>query len=221
MSEFRYQTHNWLIHKLMWEHLSMVIPRYARGVMLDVGCGQRPYQQLSSSHVTAQFGVDYPVDDAVEPAVDVQGDALALPIASESVDTVLYTELLEHLPLPLDAMRELSRVLKPGGHVILTTPLFWHIHEEPRDYYRFTRYGLEFLLNASGFEVVQTSELTGFWATFVQLWCYTVQTRSIRKLIAPLVWLSQRVAYWVNKHSRNRRFNCLTIVVGRKRDLEQ
>ena len=221
MDEFPHQPHNWLIHKLMWEELSIVIPRYAAGTLLDVGCGNRPYRALAAPHVRSYVGLDFPAATSSPPDADVHADALALPVATESVDTVLCSELLEHLPLPLDALGEMHRVLRPGGHVILTTPLFWQVHEEPRDYYRYTKYGLHYLLRASGFEPVHTAELTGFVATVVQMTSYAVRAqtpvaRALRPLTAPVSWLAQRAAYAINKRERNRAFNCLTIVVARK-----
>jgi SAM-dependent methyltransferase len=221
MSEFPHQPHNWLIHRLMWDELSALIPRYATGTLLDIGCGGRPYQAIAAPHVRAYVGLDFPAPTSPAPDADVHGDALHLPVASASVETVLCSELLEHLPRPLDAVGEMARVLKSGGHVILTTPLFWQIHEEPRDYYRYTKYGLAYLLEASGLDPVHTAELTGFVATVVQMTAYAVRAespvaRALRPLSTPLMALAQRAAYAINRRDRNRSFNCLTIVVARK-----
>ena len=84
MSEFRYQPHNWLIHKLMWEELSVLVPRFASGTLLDVGCGERPYQSLTSGHIDRYVGIDYPSGNAGRSRADVHGDAMALPVADAS-----------------------------------------------------------------------------------------------------------------------------------------
>lgn len=221
MSEFSYQSHNWLIHKLMWEELSNIAPQYAGHTLLDVGCGRGPYRNLFSAYSKAYFGLDNPNDHSGMSGANAYADAHFLPIASESVDTVLLSEVLEHLSLPLDALKETCRVLKPGGHLILTAPLFWHLHEKPRDYYRYTKYGLQFLLEQSGLKVVHVSELTGFIGTFTQLWCYFLWSGAgsftvLRAGLYPVIWILQRLAYWANKLDRSRDFNCLTIMVGHK-----
>jgi SAM-dependent methyltransferase len=133
----------------------------------------------------------------------------------------LISEVLEHLPSPGDAVREIHRVLKPGGHVILTTPLFWPLHEQPRDYYRFTKFGLQFLFERSGLRVLEVAELTGFLATFAQLGCYFLwsgfgQGKAIRILMFPLIWLLQRVGFWLNKLDKTHEFSCANIVIGQK-----
>jgi hypothetical protein len=62
--------------------------------------------------------------------------------------------------------------LAPGGKLILTVPFIWHIHEEPRDFFRYSRYGLEYLLKKSGYEILMLRPLSGFYGTFAQLFSY-------------------------------------------------
>lgn len=79
---------------------------------------------------------------------------------------------MEHLERPQAAMCEMYRILKPNGHVILCAPLFWHLHEEPRDFYRYTRHGLANLFTTAGFDIVNIKPLAGFVVTFWQEWVY-------------------------------------------------
>ncbi len=125
---------------------------YVHGKLLDVGCGSKPYQDTYFSAATSYVGVDY-ASEKSRP--DIIASALSLPLDNESFDTVVSTELLEHVPDPLRALREMHRVLKPGGYLILSTPMYWPRHEIPHDYFRYPYDGLLYLVKESGFELVR------------------------------------------------------------------
>jgi SAM-dependent methyltransferase len=123
------------------------------GRLLDVGCGKRPYASLFSAAVQ-YIGIDLPSSHNIDQCLpDVWASALRLPFASQGFDAVLCTQVLEHVPHPEQLIQEAFRVLRTGGRFILTAPQTWGLHEEPHDYYRFTRYGLRYLLESAGFEV--------------------------------------------------------------------
>jgi len=118
-------------------------------LVLDVGCGEKPY--ADSFQGARYVGLNYGVDDA---SPDIVGDAQELPFRSNCADIVFSTQVIEHVPHPEKLVREAFRVLRPGEILLLTGPFYWPLHEEPHDYYRFTRYGFEYLLVSSGFEVM-------------------------------------------------------------------
>src|SRR5215216_6858267 len=120
--------------------------------VLDAGAGQAPYRDLfrHARYETADF-VAVKGKKYVEP--DYVCDLAAIPVEDERFDHVLLTQVLEHIPEPATVLAELHRVLKPGGTLWLTAPLFYAEHERPYDFYRYTRYGLRHLLDQTGFEV--------------------------------------------------------------------
>jgi SAM-dependent methyltransferase len=136
---------------------------YVEGELLDVGCGQKPYKDLYHGAVTRHIGVDRLSSSAsaCEAEVDVFGDAHALPFSARSFDTVLCTHVLVHLQEPDQAMREIRRVLKKGGHLILSARQMWHVYT-PEDYHRFTASGLRYLAQKHGFEVIELTGVGGF-----------------------------------------------------------
>ncbi len=125
---------------------------YIRGSLLDVGCGRKPYQNTYFSGATTYLGADY-LSDRSTP--DVICSALDLPFDPQSFDTVVSTEVLEHVPDPLLAFKEMHRVLRPTGYLILSTPMYWPRHDLPYDFFRYPYDGLMHLLKESGFEVVR------------------------------------------------------------------
>ena len=109
---------------------------HARGLLIDLGCGLKPYEALLAPHVRRYLGLDYsPTSGFRGNRADVCGDAAALPLASACCDTVLATELLEHVTDPDRVVGEISRILRPGGVAIVTVPFMFPVHERT-DYYR-------------------------------------------------------------------------------------
>jgi SAM-dependent methyltransferase len=121
---------------------------------IDVGCGTRPYEDFFPEGV--YFGVD------VENSGRSHGlknpdffyDGNRLPFEEGSIDGVLCTQVLEHVADPEAFLSEISRVLKPGGGLVLSLPLTWQEHEVPFDFFRFTRFGIEVLLTVAGLRMI-------------------------------------------------------------------
>jgi SAM-dependent methyltransferase len=112
---------------------------------LDIGCSRSPYRQ----HFPSRVGLDL----RRGKHVDVVGDVTALPIASQSFGHILMAEVLEHVLDPQAGVREVWRVLRPGGRVTLCVPFVYPIHDSPHDYQRWTHHGLRALFERAGFEV--------------------------------------------------------------------
>lgn len=142
---------------------------YIRGVLLDVGCGKKPYQKLLGNNVTWWIGLDKPVTYSGRPDADACGNGLALPFQAETFDTVLCTQVLEHVTRPHVLMYEICRVLRPRGHLVLSAPQTNPLHEAPHDYFRFTRYGLECLAQEAGLRVIRLENFGGALACLGQL----------------------------------------------------
>jgi SAM-dependent methyltransferase len=141
----------------------------ARGVLLDAGCGQKPYSELFARRVEVHIGLELSPDSAYRGhQADIFGDVTALPIASGSIQTVLCTEVLEHLKSPRAALEEFFRVLQDGGLLILTAPFAFLLHDS-QDYFRYSAQGLRAMLEASGFFVEAVRPITGTGQTLAML----------------------------------------------------
>jgi len=129
----------------------------------DIGCGASPHAEFIRSLAARHIGIDAEDGFYGQGAVDVAGLADALPLCGASADAVLSSQVLEHLPDPEAAMREMCRVLKPGGLLFISFPLLYPLHAAPHDYFRYTAYGFEAMCRRHGFEILEEHEFSGFW----------------------------------------------------------
>jgi SAM-dependent methyltransferase len=123
------------------------------GNVLDVGCGRMPYRRFASASRYVGVDIDTPVTRAIG-AADVFYDGRHLPFPNESFDAVLCSQVFEHVFTPNDFLAEIFRVLRPGGHLVLTVPFVWDEHEQPQDYARYSSFGLASVLQTAGFDAV-------------------------------------------------------------------
>lgn len=131
---------------------------HLRGRVLDVGAGKQPYR------IYLKDSVEYlSMDITAMNSPDVVGSLLDMKFPPEMFDAVICTEVLEHVPDPIKALRNINRVLKPGGLLYLTAPMTWGLHYEPSDYFRFTKYGIEWLLNQSGLATLEILRMGGLF----------------------------------------------------------
>lgn len=132
-------------------------------VVLDAGAGDQPYRSLFSHCIyeTADFElVDKPYGKSTYVC-----DLAAIPVEDDRFDAIVFNQVLEHLPAPLLTLRELRRVLKPGGRMICTAPLFYEEHEKPYDFYRYTQFAWRHMMKEVGLEVERLAWLEGYFGT--------------------------------------------------------
>ncbi len=118
------------------------LPAGTTKILLDIGGRGKPYAEYFRDRVLWHFVVD------IEPgaSVDFVGDARVLPVAEGSVNLVLCTQVIEHIPEPGRVLQEIFRVLRPGGTLILSVPAIFPQHGSPGDYWRYMPQGLAWLL---------------------------------------------------------------------------
>jgi|SRR5277367_1955294 len=138
-----------------------VLPAHSR--VLDAGAGEGRYRAAFTQH--RYIGVDLAIGDAGwnYSGLDVLADLTALPFRDACFDAALNIVTLEHVRDPRRALREISRLLLPGASMLLIVPLEWEEHQAPHDYFRYTRYGLRWLLEDAGLDSICIHPSGGFF----------------------------------------------------------
>ncbi len=140
------------------------------GKMMDFGCGSKPYKHLFN--VESYLGVDFqndghPHDDE---EIDLFYNGKTIPMPDQYFDSVLSSEVFEHIFNLDEVLKEIHRVMKTGGNLLITCPFVWNEHEAPHDYARYSRYALEDIMQKNGFEVLEFRKSGNFMSTVFQLY---------------------------------------------------
>lgn len=171
-----------------------------QGVLLDVGCGTKPYKKIFG-HIKKYVGLDLENTPTRSQVIDVKADALSLPFANESFDSLLSTQTLEHVNNPQKMIWEMERVLKKSGKILLTAPLTWEIHDEPEDYFRFTCFGLTQLFKNANLRIVEIESLGGLWAaagqTYLNAMSNTFGQKPILRYLFPFLYFGENLCFFL------------------------
>ena len=146
---------------LFLRQISATVKPQAR--LLDGGAGNCKYPHFFPQARTTAMDMK-PQRKRRYGDLDVAGNLYMIPFKTGVFDAVVNVEVIEHLREPLDALKEMFRVLRRGGRLILVAPQGWEEHGAPNDYFRFTKFGLRYLFEKAGFRVVSIEPLGGyFW----------------------------------------------------------
>jgi SAM-dependent methyltransferase len=144
------------------------VARFAAGLapgarVLDAGAGEGRYAKAFAKQ--RYTGVDLGIGDAGwnYRGLDAVADLGALPFPASCFDAVVNIVTLEHVREPRCVLTEIARVLRPGGELLLIVPQDWEVHQAPHDYFRYTRYGVRYLLEAAGFTGIHVLAAGGYF----------------------------------------------------------
>ncbi|NET30422.1 MAG: class I SAM-dependent methyltransferase [Cyanothece sp. SIO1E1] len=164
------------------------LPQHASGKLIDLGCGKVPFYELYKDYVEDIICLDWGNSHHKNLYTDIEADLTKqLPLDAACCNTILLSDVLEHLPDPLKFWHEMNRILVAEGKVILNVPFYYWLHEVPYDYYRYTRHGLERMATNAGFEVLVCEEVEGVPGVMVDL---VSKSMMILKLPCVNFWIS-------------------------------
>lgn len=196
-----FQPDRYLLKKQIQKH-----SHYIKGIVLDAGSGDgERYKKFFN------FDKYIKLDINQDSGADIIGSVENISLESNSVDSVVSTQVLEHVKNPQKAVSEFYRVLKSEGYCLVTAPQLNELHEEPHDYFRFTKYGLEEIFNHAGFKIVLIEQRGGFWSANTQIQIrYAIdlfllnKIRILRWIFQPFILLNGIVAILLDFIDRSR-----------------
>lgn len=113
---------NYLVYYFYHRSLKKAIEQYGNGIVLDIGCGNKPYESLFDGLITKYVGCDIVQSSAMK--ADLLCPANKIPLEDNSFDTILSTQTIEHVEDHQGLVNEAYRLLKPGGHFIISGPMY-------------------------------------------------------------------------------------------------
>jgi len=193
---------------------------YMKGDILDVGSGKSDrYSRLFKPNKYVRLDID----PSCKP--DIVADAQNIPLPDGSFDSIISTQGLEHIPNPSKAILEFYRVLKKNGYCLITVPFFNELHEEPHDYWRFTKYSLEMMFKETGFKIISIEQRGGFFSVLAQLFTrylinrFSLFSSGFGMVANPFLKVFGLTMIWldkVDKSRSNRKFSIGWIAVVQK-----
>ncbi len=204
--------HYYLVYKPLIRDLQYAVKKYAAGKVLDMGCGNKPYEDMFKGIAKEYIGCDIVQSD--QHRVDIICDVLTIPLPDSTFDTVFCTQVIEHVEDHQALVKEAYRLLKPGGCFIVAGPMYWHLHEEPYDFFRFTKHGFRYVLEKNGFSIDEILSNGGKWALMGQVIIHTMPARIVKiRLFRAFV---NRVFSYFDKKNYNEINTTNYVVIGKK-----
>lgn len=151
-----------LMANIIAQEYEHYLPKYAKGRLLDLGCGKVPLYGAYRHLVSETYCVDWGGSPHETRHLDLHWDLCQpIPLQSDYFDTVILSDVLEHIASPDLLMAEIFRLLKKDGFLIMNVPFFYCIHESPNDFYRYTKFALEKIIKTSGLSKIEIKATGG------------------------------------------------------------
>ncbi len=185
---------------------------HVRGKVLDLGAGMAKYKETIKKHAADYIACDVKKNENIDTVCNVTN----LVFPPESFDTVISTQVFEHVDNPFMVAQEIKKVLKMGGNAIITAPFMLPFHADPKDHFRFSREGLEEIFKSSGFEIIDSGTYGGFFMVLSEMihfsWFDSYKHKSGR-----IVSIIERIAKVCDRIFPSKIIYANTFVVARKK----
>lgn len=170
------------------------IPKYVKGHFLDLGCGQAPLYLLYKNYTKNITCVDWSNSIHENSHLDFEQDLnMNLVMESNTYDSIILSDVLEHIRKPEALLNEIFRVLNKDGILLMNVPFFYWLHEHPFDYYRYTKYALQSMCEDTGFEIIELKPYGGIPEIITDIFAKIL--KNIPLLGKPLAILIQKITW--------------------------
>ena len=151
-----------LLADLIADYYDKNLRQHAKGKLLDLGCGKVPffaaYREFVKDNNCVDWGNTFHKSEYLDYEIDLNNK---LPFSDNEFDTIILSDVLEHIPLPQQLWTEMARILSRNGIIIMNVPFFYWIHDLPYDYYRYTEFALRRFVDISGLKLIKLESIGG------------------------------------------------------------
>lgn len=180
------------------------IPKHVCGKLADLGCGMVPLYDCYRSFISENVCIDWPNSLHQNQYLDITCSLNEpLPIPNQEFDTIILSEVLEHIAEPELLWREMERILKPGGKILLGVPFLYKIHEAPHDYFRYTEFALRNFVAKNKMATIELVPYGGLPAVLTDIYA---------KQFSKLPWIGK----WISLIAQNFCFWFVRTSFGKK-----
>lgn len=198
-----------LIADLSAGFLDGILRQHVKGRVLDLGCGKVPLYEVYRYSATEVVCVDWAntlhKNDYLDREVDLSGD---LPFSDREFDTIILSDVLEHIPVPERLWKEMARILSREGKIIVNVPFYYWIHEQPYDYYRYTEFALRRFVEGSGLRLIQLEPIGG--APEVMADIFAKNVLPLPKLGPPIAMMTQALTLALMRTKLGKKISAVT-----------
>jgi SAM-dependent methyltransferase len=192
-----------LITNIIAHFYDTCIPQHVHGLLIDLGCGKVPLFAAYKNYIHDVICVDWPYTIHKNDFLDYECDLNnTLPFPEACFDTVILSDVLEHIARPEELWKEISRILKPSGKVLLNVPFYYWLHEMPFDYYRYTEYALKRFAEQSSCRIVMLTPLAGAVEIIVDILAKNIQYLPLVGPISALLLQYLSFNFWKSRPGR-------------------
>lgn len=214
---------SWVVNNCVAQLYSEYIPNFVSGQLLDLGCGMCPLYKAYHQYSSSIFCIDWENSIHSSPYIDLHCDLnKVIPVSDNSFNTIILSDVLEHIEKPSLLLTEAYRLLDTNGVILINVPFLYWIHEQPYDFYRYTEFGLKKLIENAGFKIEVFEVVGGILETWSDLTSKLSSylpflNRIIPKSLYLLIILFNKIA-WLKKkrYFLDRLFPLGYFIVARK-----
>ncbi len=182
-----------LVTDLIARFYDTVLRQHAKGKLADLGCGKVPlygtYKELVTDVICADWENTLHKNEYLDYEIDLTKN---LPFNNGEFDTIILSDVLEHIPVPEQLWREMARILATSGKIIMNVPMYYWLHEEPHDYYRYTEYALRRFVETSGLRLIKLEPIGGVPEVMADIFAKNIVNLPVlgRPLAVAAQWLT-------------------------------
>lgn len=209
--------------------LKQAMKKYCYGKTVDLGAGRGKYKKIIKQYATEYISIDNGSSNYqfkkeneignIDLVCDLENEKI--PLQNSSVDTIICTEVIEHIANPPHLFKEINRILKPNGYLILSSDWLSPYHPEPKDYWRFSPDAYKYLCQISNLKLIECNSKGGYYTMKYYLLTRKIDLQKdiIKKIFLKFSKLSrtiENILFFIDQKNKQEKNTIGHLIVAKK-----